>query len=106
MAIKSKEELLNSIKTVLADTATTNEGIALMEDFSDTYDDILSKHNNDSEDWKKKYEENDKEWRRKYVERFESSPSNPDNSNYDLLPPDLDSEEDNEPQTYEDLFKK
>lgn len=105
MAVRSKEEILSAVKGTVSDL-TTNESIALMEDISDTYDDLLSKQNNDSEDWQKKYEENDKEWRRKYVERFESSAPQGEQNDNSLLPTVPENEtEDNEPQSYEDLFK-
>lgn len=68
MAIKTQEELLTSIKGLLADN-TSDEAISLLEDVTDTLG-SFSNANKDNEDWKKKYEENDKEWRQKYRDRF------------------------------------
>lgn len=68
MAIKTQEELLTSIRGLLADD-TSDEAISLLEDVTDTLG-SFSNANNDNEDWKKKYEENDKEWRQKYRDRF------------------------------------
>lgn len=68
MAIKTQEELLTSIRGLLADD-TSDEAISLLEDVTDTLG-SFSNTNNESEDWKKKYEENDKEWRQKYRDRF------------------------------------
>ena len=51
MAIKTKEELLSSIKTVLGDNTDDNT-LSLFEDISDTYDDISNKAKGDGKDWK------------------------------------------------------
>lgn len=98
MAVKTKDELLNSIKGLLADDAS-DESIALLEDISDTFDEQKTK--TDAEDWKKKYEENDREWRQKYRDRFFSTGSE------DVpQPKELDPEPDNIPKKFEDLFKE
>lgn len=76
MAIKTQEELLTSIKGLLADD-TSDEAISLLEDVTDTLG-SFSNTNNDNEDWKKKYEENDKEWRQKYRDRFFNTGSDDD----------------------------
>lgn len=67
MAIRTQEELLTNIRGLLADD-TSDESLSLLEDVSDTFNNLSS--NNDNEDWKKRYEENDKEWRKKYRDRF------------------------------------
>lgn len=98
MAVKTKDEILNCIKGLLADDAS-DESIALLEDISDTFDEQKSK--TESEDWKKKYEENDREWRQKYRDRFFSTGSE------DVPPPkELQPEPDNSPKKFEDLFKE
>ena len=98
MAVKSKEELLESIKGLLADD-TSDESIALLEDITDSFD--AQKTATDTEDWKKKYEENDREWRKKYRDRFFSTGSE------DVpQPKELQAEPDNSPKRFEDLFKE
>lgn len=98
MAVKTKEELLDSIKSLLADDAS-DESIALLEDISDSFDEQKTK--TEAEDWKKKYEENDKEWRKKYRDRFFSTGSE------DVPPPkELQPEPDHSPKKFEDLFKE
>lgn len=98
MAVRTKEELLESIKGLLADD-TSDESIALLEDVTDTFDEQKTK--TDTEDWKKKYEENDREWRQKYRDRFFSTGSD------DVPPPkELQPEPDNSPKKFEDLFKE
>ena len=98
MAVKSKEELLDSIKGLLADD-TSDESIALLEDIADSFD--AQKTETETEDWKKKYEENDREWRQKYRDRFFSTGSE------DVpQPKELQPEPDNSPKKFEDLFKE
>lgn len=98
MAVKTKEELLESIKGLLADDAS-DESIALLEDISDSFDEQKTK--TETEDWKKKYEENDREWRKKYRDRFFSTGSE------DVPQPrELQPEPDNSPKKFEDLFKE
>ena len=98
MAVKSKEELLESIKGLLADD-TSDESIALLEDITDSFD--AQKKETEAEDWKKKYEDNDREWRQKYRDRFFSTGSE------DVPPPkELQPEPDNSPKKFEDLFKE
>ena len=97
MAVRTKEELLNDIKSIIGDS-TDDTSIILLEDISDTFDDLESR-STDTEDWKTKYEENDAEWRRKYTDRFFSA--EPD----DAPDPDpADPGEEKEPMTFEDLF--
>lgn len=98
MAVKSKEELLESIKGLLADD-TSDASIALLEDITDSFD--AQKTSTETEDWKKKYEENDREWRQKYRDRFFSTGSE------DVpQPKELQPEPDNSPKKFEDLFKE
>lgn len=98
MAVKTKEELLESVKSLLADDAS-DESIALLEDISDSFDEQKTK--TETEDWKKKYEENDREWRKKYRDRFFSTGSE------DVpQPKELQPEPDHSPKKFEDLFKE
>lgn len=68
MAVVTREDLFNRIKTRIGDD-TSDEAISLIEDFSDTFD---SMSNADNEDWHTKYEENDRQWRERYISRFEN----------------------------------
>lgn len=69
MAIKSKEELLSSIRTVLGDN-TDDNSLAIIEDISDTYDDMDTRAKGDGKDWKAEAEKIDRDWRQKYHDRF------------------------------------
>lgn len=99
MAIKTVEELLESVRTRLGDDQS-DEALALLEDISDTYNDMKS-HTDGGEDWKKKYEINDAEWRQKYRDRFFNK-SNNDDGNDD----DNDGDKNKKPLTFNDLFKE
>lgn len=69
MGVKSKEELLASIRTVLGDN-TDDTSLSVIEDISDTYDDMTNKARGDGKDWKAEAARIDKEWRQKYHDRF------------------------------------
>lgn len=69
MSVLNREEFLNKLKEKIGDS-TEDSDLKLIEDFTDTYDDLVSSTKPDGIDWKKKYEDNDKEWRTKYRERF------------------------------------
>ena len=64
----TKDQLLTKLKGVLGEN-TTDEAIGLIEDVTDTYDE-MEKEAKDKTDWKGKYEQNDAEWRKKYTDRF------------------------------------
>lgn len=98
MSIRTREELLESIRVKIADDSS-DETIQLLEDVTDTFDDLETKAKGDGKDWKAEAERIDQEWREKYKERFFSS--------------DVDEDIDDEPEIpagvvnmkYEDLFK-
>lgn len=77
MAVRTREEILNSIRTHIGDDAS-DEALALVEDLTDTITDFEQKANNDGQNWKQKYEENDAAWRKKYRDRFFSGSSGDD----------------------------
>ena len=66
--IKTKEEILEQIKSKIGDSTDDND-LALLENISDTLDDLKSRVS-EAGDWKTKYEENDKAWKQKYRDRF------------------------------------
>lgn len=93
MAIRTKDEILNSIKARLGED-TSDESIAFLEDVTDT---LNNYEDRGSEDWKKMYEENDSSWRKRYRDRFFNPPDSEDDKG----------DEDEKPvmRTFEDLFK-
>lgn len=95
MAVKTREEILESFRTRLGENPD-DESISFLEDVTDTLNDFEARANSDGTDWKSKYEENDANWRKKYTERFFSDEP-------ELTPkPELD----NTPRTFSDLFKE
>ena len=99
MAVKTREEILNSFKTRLGENPD-DETISFLEDVTDTLDDFEKRANGDGTDWKSKYEENDANWRKKYTERFFSVEPKPEPN------PEPKPEPDNTPMTFSDLFKE
>lgn len=98
MAIVSKESLLERIRDMTgSENAESDEAISLLEDMSDTFDD-LSYQVSQAGDYKKKYEENDAEWRKRYHDRFFSVTED------DIKEDDKDVEV--EKKTFESLFKE
>ena len=97
MAVKTVEEILASVSTIIGDNSS-DEALTLLEDIQDTF---TNKANNDSTDWEKKYHELDTEWRNRYKERFLTG-------NSELDPPNDDDEPDEpeKPLTFENLFKE
>lgn len=97
MAVKTREEILESFKTRLGDNPD-DESISFLEDVTDTLDDFEKRANGDGTDWKSKYEENDANWRKKYTERFFSDEPEPN--------PKSEQKPDDTPKTFSDLFKE
>ena len=99
MAVKTREEILESFKTRLGENPD-DESISFLEDVTDTLNDFEKRANGDGIDWKSKYEENDANWRKKYTERFFSNEPEPNPK------PDTKPEPDDTPRTFSDLFKE
>lgn len=101
MAVVSKEVLLERIRSMTGgENAESDESISLLEDISDTFED-LSAQVSQAGDYKKKYEENDAEWRKRYRDRFFSSSGDEGSPSKD------DPTEESETKvTYESLFKE
>lgn len=99
MAVKTREEILESLKTRLGENPD-DESISFLEDVTDTLDNFEKRANGDGTDWKSKYEENDANWRKKYTERFFSDEPEPSPK------PDPNPKPDDTPRTFSDLFKE
>ena len=99
MAVKTREEILESFKARLGENPD-DDSISFLEDVTDTLDDFEKRANGDGTDWKIKYEENDASWRKKYTERFFSDEPDPQPK------PEPKPEPDNTPRTFSDLFKE
>lgn len=80
------------------ENSESDESISLLEDLSDTFED-LSSQVVQAGDYKKKYEENDAEWRKRYHDRFFSDVE-------ETTIKEDDKDDDEEKKTYESLFKE
>lgn len=100
MAIRSKEELIAAINQRLGETPT-DEDLALLEDVTDSFDDLTQRASGSGE-WEQKYKDLDKTWREKYRARFLSGGSDDDDGK---LHDDPDDAPDEKPLTFESLFK-
>ncbi len=94
MAVKTREEILESLRGRFGDEPT-DEDITMLEDITDTFTDLEEK-TSDATNWKNKYEENDKAWKKKYSERFFSKEVD--------VSDDKDEPDDKTMKTYDDLF--
>lgn len=99
--VLSREDLLSRISERIGDD-NSDEAISLIEDFSDTFDDLESKTNSDGE-WKQKYEKLDNEWRNKYKERFFKTETTPDKVKEEQKDDVID---DGKEVTFDDLFEE
>lgn len=99
MSIRSKDEIITSIRSKLGDD-TSDEAISLMEDVTDTFSDYETRVA-DKTDWKKKYDEMDASWRKKYMERFSGKTGDDIKEEQEEQIKD-----DNEVRTFDELFKE
>lgn len=97
--VKTLDEIISDIKEALGDSATTDNGIALLENVSDTFNDATE---NSTIDWKEKYEQNDKSWREKYVTRFSQGTVEKEKEETE---PKREEPSDEPPTKFEELFK-
>ena len=97
MAVRTKEELLEAVKTHYGDD-TSEDALIFIEDISDTLNDYESKVNS-SGDWETKYNE----LAVKYKERFFDDAGKLDKNPSDHTDPNPD--EYVVPETYDDLFE-
>lgn len=81
-----------------SENAESDESISLLEDLSDTFED-LSSQVLQAGDYKRKYEENDAEWRKRYHDRFFSVVEETTNK-------EDEKDDEVEKKTYESLFKE
>lgn len=98
MAIKTREEILESIRKIVGDSTDDNT-LQVLEDVTDTLTDFENKTANQTY-WEDKYKENDKDWRKKYAERFYTGDPRGSIKNNE---PVIDEPED-KPTRFEELF--
>lgn len=98
MAIRTREEILDSIRNIVGDSTDDNT-LQVLEDVTDTFTDFENK-TADQTDWEARYKENDDAWRKKYTERFYTGdPSATTKNNEPAI-----NEPDDKPTRFEELF--
>lgn len=100
MAVKTREELLEIVKTRIGED-NSDEALAFIEDITDTLADFEAKA---STDWEEKYNSLDNEWRERYKARFFSPPV--DDKEDDFVDDVNDVEDEAKDLTFEALFEE
>ena len=78
MAELSRDEFFNALHERMG-TDTSEEGIAFVENMTDTYN-ALEKRANQEIDWEQKYHDLDESWRERYRHRFFTASADMNNS--------------------------
>ena len=102
MAIKSTEDLMNSLNTLLGES-NDDETLELLQDFSDTFDDLSKNRGGITQE---KYDELDASWRKRYRERFFSGPRKGDEEFDGHDDSDEDEKDNSKSIQIRDLFSK
>lgn len=100
MAVRTKEELLELVKTRIGED-NSDEALAFIEDITDTLSDLEAKS---TTDWEEKYNSLDNEWRERYKARFFSAPV--DVKEDDFVDDVNDVEDETKDLTFESLFEE
>lgn len=67
--VLNREQYFERLRDRIGDDAS-DEAIAFLEDFTDTFEEFENRVNGDGEDWEKKAREIDEAWKRRYRNRF------------------------------------
>lgn len=67
--VLNREQYFERLRDRIGDDAS-DEAIAFLEDFTDTFEDFENRVNGDGEDWEKRAKEIDEAWKRRYRNRF------------------------------------
>lgn len=108
MAVKSKDELLSSLKSIIGDTPSDEE-LTLLEDMSDTLDNSTGGSSDEDkkkiEELEKQVKDTDEMWRKRYADRFLNPSDDNGNGSDDGNSDDGQGDDDDEsPKTFEELF--
>lgn len=100
--VLSKEDFMKRLQERIGED-TSEDAIAFIEDFTDTFNDLETRSTSDENEWRKKYDELDKNWREKYKARFFDSNTTPEEVKEEQKE---DVEKDGEVTSFEDLFEE
>jgi hypothetical protein len=101
MAVKTKDEILQSVKSIIGES-TDDNAIELLEDITDTINDYDEKT---KEDWKTKYEELDESWKKKYKERFFNDDTEIEKEKEKEKEKEIEEKKDETEITFNDIFE-
>ena len=99
MAVKSKDDILSAIRSRFPDDSS-DEVLELIEDVTDTFDDLENRAKPDGKDWEAEAKRIDTEWREKYKARFFSG------GNDHIDEEEMTDDDTIKKYNYEDLFSK
>ena len=103
MAVLNKEEFMKRLQERIGED-TSDEAMTFIEDMTDTFNDMETRSNNDSNaEWEKKYNDLDASWREKYKARFFNSETTPADVKDEQ---EDDVKDDAKEKTYADLFEE
>lgn len=97
MAVVTRDNLMERIHSLIGEDSS-DEALALIEDFTDTFTDLETRT---GEDWKSKYDELDKTWREKYKARFFQKPDDKEDIKDDN---EEDIKDESEVKSFDELF--
>ena len=107
MAVKSKDELLSSLKSIVGDTPS-DEALTLLEDISDTLDNSTGGSSDEDkkkiEELEKQVKDTDEMWRKRYADRFLNPSDDNGGSDDDNSDDEQEDNDDESPKTFEELF--
>ena len=103
MAVLGRDEFMTRLQERIGED-TSDDALKFIEDATDTFNDLETRSNGESEEqWKQKYNELDESWRKRYKERFFSTETTPS----DVVETQKeDVKDDGEKITFDDLFKE
>lgn len=94
--VLNNDDFVKSVKSIIGDR-TDEESINFIENMTDTYNSLVADKDVTNTAWEQKYNALNETWSKRYKDRFLSgSDEQQNNDNF---------ENDNEPKTYNDLFK-
>ena len=102
--VKNITEIMETLRAYMGEDVS-DEAIAFIEDVNDTlsnYERMVA----DVTDWESKYNELDASWRKRYRDRFFESGAEDEKGSFIEDVNDVEDQQDDEPQTFEDLFEE
>lgn len=93
--VLNNEDFMKSVKAIIGDR-TDEESIKFIENMNDTYNSLVADKEVTNTAWEQKYNALNDTWSKRYKDRFVGGSEQGEKKD--------DTEEDNEPKTYDDLF--